>query len=175
MACWASPWSWGLDSGGPSLWLPCSVQPPPSCVLGAGAVPFLQPWVCEGPDTSRRCEQNAGERCFVVSWTSRSRILQSLVCCPESDGRMETCHRSALSHYVTLTPFRMEVLVLTLGLIRKSDAMFSIDLKEVYVQKPIHPNSDLPPYHHVKQSLPIAFCFDLPSAPRVFNRVFSLM
>ena len=50
---------------------------------------------------------------------------------------------SVLSHYVTITSFRMEAVASFLGLIRKRDKMFLVDLSDVYFQIPIHLNSTI--------------------------------
>ena len=49
---------------------------------------------------------------------------------------------SALSYYVTLTPFKSEM-VSVLWLIWRRDMMFSIDLEDTYFQIPIHPTSQI--------------------------------
>ena len=43
---------------------------------------------------------------------------------------------SILNVHITLTMFQIETVVLVLGLIRKGDVMFSINLKDVYLKFP---------------------------------------
>ena len=51
---WHSCWAENLDGGCPSLWVPASITPSPTCATGTPTVPFLQLWVCQGLDTSRK-------------------------------------------------------------------------------------------------------------------------
>ena len=46
---------------------------------------------------------------------------------------------SSLNRYIILIKSTTETVLSVLGLIRKEDVMFSIDLKDAYVQIPIHP------------------------------------
>ena len=72
----------------------------------------------------------------------------------------------SLNSFIQLTPFRMES-------IRSFDWMISIDLKDAYLQVPIHPSS--------KKFLRFvvdgrvyqfkALCFGLSTAPQVFTRI----
>ena len=48
---------------------------------------------------------------------------------------------SNLNKFVTITKFKMETTQSVLGSIKKDDWMVSIDLKDAYLQVPIHPDS----------------------------------
>ena len=79
----------------------------------------------------------------------------------------------SLNGFVQLTPFRMESNQSVLQSIRSFDWMISIDLKNAYLQVPIHPDSrkflrfvvDSRVYQFK------ALCFGLSTAPQVFTRV----
>ena len=80
---------------------------------------------------------------------------------------------SSLNGFVQLTPFRMESNQSVFHSIRCFDWMISIDLKDAYLQVPIHPDSrkffkfvvDGRVYQFK------ALCFGLSTAPQVFTRV----
>ena len=80
---------------------------------------------------------------------------------------------SSLNGFVQLTPFKMESNQSVLQSIRSFDLMISIDLKDAYLQVPIHPSSrkflrfvvDSRVYQFK------ALCFGLSTAPQVFTRV----
>ena len=80
---------------------------------------------------------------------------------------------SHLSRFVDVSHFQMETIQSVLLLVRQGDWMASIDLKEAYLQVPVHPESR--PFlrfvskGHVFQFK--ALCFGLSTAPQVFSRV----
>ena len=84
---------------------------------------------------------------------------------------------SSLNGFVRLTPFRMESNQSVPQSIRSFDWMISIDLKDAYLQVPIHPSSrkflrfvvDGRVYQFK------ALCFGLSTAPQVFTRVMALV
>ena len=80
---------------------------------------------------------------------------------------------SALNGFMT-TKFRMETVGSTT---QKGNWMFSIDLKDAFVQVPIHPDSHLY-LRFVLESRVYQFhalCLGLSTAPQVFIRVFTLI
>ena len=91
-----------------------------------------------------------------------------------ADGPSSICR---LCGFVMLTKFQMEMVASVLGSIRKGDWMFSIDLRDTYLQIPVHPESRL--YlrfcfeEHVYQFR--ALFFGLSTAPQLFTRVFALI
>ena len=47
----------------------------------------------------------------------------------------------ALNGFVTLTKFQMKTVASVLGSVRKGERMVSIDIKDIYLQTPVHPES----------------------------------
>ena len=80
---------------------------------------------------------------------------------------------STLNCFVDVSHFQMETIQSVLLSIRQGDWMASIDLREAYLQVPVHPESR--PFlrfvssGHVYQFK--ALCFGLSTAPQVFTRV----
>ena len=80
---------------------------------------------------------------------------------------------STLNLFVDVSHFRMETIQSVLLSVRQGDWMASIDLKEAYLQVPVHPDS-----HHFLRFVAqgrvyqfSALCFGLSTAPQVFSRV----
>ena len=80
---------------------------------------------------------------------------------------------SILNLYVDVSHFRMETIQSVLLSVRQGDWMASIDLKETYLQVPVHPDSRrflrFVAQGNVYQFS--ALCFGLSIAPQVFSRV----
>ena len=80
---------------------------------------------------------------------------------------------STLNRFVDVSHFQMETIQSVLLSVRQGDWMASIDLRDSYLQVPVHPESR--PFlrfvstGHVYQSK--ALCFGLSTAPQVFSRV----
>ena len=80
---------------------------------------------------------------------------------------------SHLNRFVDVSHFQMETIQSVLLSVRPGDWMASIDLREAFVQVPVHPESH--PFlrfvskGHVFQFK--ALCFGLSTAPQVFSRV----
>ena len=80
---------------------------------------------------------------------------------------------SHLNRFVDVSPFQMETIQSVLLSVRQGDWMASIDLKEAYLQVPVHPASR----HFLRfvfrdQVYQFkALCFGLSTAPQVFTRV----
>ena len=80
---------------------------------------------------------------------------------------------STLNRFVDVSHFEMETIQAVLLSICQGDWMASIDLKEAYLQVPIHPESR-PCLRFVAQGRVYQFtalCFGLSTAPQVFSRV----
>ena len=83
---------------------------------------------------------------------------------------IDLCH---LNRFVDVSPFQMETIQSVLLLVRQGDWMASIDLKEAYLQVPVHPASR----HFLRfvfrdQVYQFkALCFGLSTSPQVFTRV----
>ena len=80
---------------------------------------------------------------------------------------------SALNKFVKKTPFKMETVQSVLTSIRQGDWMCSIDLRDAYLQVPIHPESRrFLRFHSEKGTFQFrALCFGLSTAPQVLTRV----
>ena len=80
---------------------------------------------------------------------------------------------SILNLYIDVSHFRMETIQSVLLSVRQGDWMASIDLKEAYLQVPVHPDSrrflQFVAQGNVYQFS--ALCFGLSTAPQVFSRV----
>ena len=90
-----------------------------------------------------------------------------------SGGWRPVIDLSVLNHYIVKTRFHMETNSSVLRSIRKTDWMVSIDLKDAYLQIPIHPAS-LKFLRFVANQGTFQFkvlCFGLTTAPQVFTRV----
>ena len=80
---------------------------------------------------------------------------------------------STLILFVDVSHFRMETIQSVLLSVRQGDWMASIDLKEAYLQIPVHPESRrfLRFVAHGQMYQFTALCFGLSTAPQVFSRV----
>ena len=80
---------------------------------------------------------------------------------------------SLLNHFVDVSHFRMETIQSVLLSVRQGDWMASIDLREAYLQVPVHPESRrfLRFVAHGRAYQFTALCFGLSTAPQVFTRV----
>ena len=101
-------------------------------------------------------------------------VLQPVVCRDEGLGVVAASNRSLrLNLKVLKTPFKMETLQSVLLLVRRGDWMVSIDLKDVYLQVPMRPESGkylrFMAFGKVYQFK--VLCFGLSMAPQVFTRV----
>ena len=80
---------------------------------------------------------------------------------------------SLLNRFVDVSHFRMETIQSVLLSVRQGDWMASIDLREVYLQVPVHPESRrfLRFVAHGRTYQFKALCFGLSTAPQFFTRV----
>ena len=80
---------------------------------------------------------------------------------------------SHLNRFVDVSHFQMETIQSVLLSVRRDDWMASIDLREAYLQVPVHPESR-PFLRFVSKGRVFQFkalCFGLSTAPQVFSRV----
>lgn len=90
-----------------------------------------------------------------------------------SGGFRPVIDLSLLNRHVTTTRFRMETVRTVLASIKQGDWMTSVDLKDAYLQVPIHPRSR----RYLRfcwKDRPLQFrtlCFGLSTAPQVFTRI----
>ena len=80
---------------------------------------------------------------------------------------------SVLNRYVHTTKFRMETVRTVLSAIRRDDWMVSLDLRDAYLQVPVHPDSrKFLRFTWEGQLFQFqALCFGLSTAPQVFTRM----
>ena len=100
-----------------------------------------------------------------------SRLLQPSLCGVEDLGVLASSHRplSSISFWLPL-PSRWRPSSLFFSRFARGDWMVSIDLKEAYLQIPVHPESR----KYLRSGRVYQFralCFGLASAPQVFTRV----
>ena len=112
--------------------------------------------------------------CSGASSTSICGLLQPSVCRWKTSGSWRpVIDLSHLNRFVDVSHFQMETIQSVLLSVRQGDWMASIDLKEAYLQVPVHPESR--PFlrfvskGHIFQFK--ALCFGLSTAPQVFSRV----
>lgn len=90
-----------------------------------------------------------------------------------SGGFRPVIDLSSLNTYVVKTPFKMETPRTVMDAIREGDWMVSVDLKDAYLQVPIHPDSRR--YLRFKWKERVwqfrTLCFGLSTAPQVFTRL----
>ena len=84
---------------------------------------------------------------------------------------------SLLNRFVDVSHFQMETIQSVLLSVRQGDWMASIDLREAYLQVPVHPESRcfLRFVAHGCAYQFKALCFSLSTAPQVFTRVMALV
>ena len=117
---------------------------------------------------------SASEGSHRTGSTSFAGLLQPVICCDEDLGVVATSGRSFSSEPQSVeNTFKMETLQSTLLSVRRGDWMVSIDLKDAYLQVPIHPESRkylrFMAFDKVYQFK--VLCFGLSTAPQVFTRV----
>ena len=90
-----------------------------------------------------------------------------------SGGFRPVIDLSFLNKHVITTKFRMEMVRTVLSSIKRGDWMVSVDLKDAYLQVPIHPLS-CQYLRFVWRGRALQFrvlCFGLSTAPQVFTRI----
>ena len=143
-----------------------------STVSGTHPHAFLRPHVHQGGSSGggHSCPhfQGSGRTCS----SAFSRLLQP-VCGVEDLGVLASRHRPLSPQPLASSPFKMETIQSVLLSVRPGDWMVSIDLKEAYLQIPVHPDSlkylRFVVFGRVYQFR--ALCFGFASAPQVFTQV----
>ena len=108
-----------------------------------------------------------------VASTSPGYYSRMFVVTKATGGWRPIIDLSLLNKYVTVSKFRMETVQSVLTSIRRGDWMISIDLKDAYLQVPVHPDSR----KFLRFATPRkifqfkVLCFGLTTAPQVFTRV----
>ena len=94
-----------------------------------------------------------------------------------SGGWRPVIDLSHLNEFVQLTPFKMETVASVLLSVREGDFLASLDLKDAYLQIPIH-RSSRKLLRFTSEGTVYQFqalCFGLSTAPQVFTRVFAVV
>ena len=153
--------------------IPHSFPLQPSSNQGSHLLAFLPPFVHQrvgsGGGYSGPCGQECGGACSsAFPW-----LLQPAFRMWKTSGSWRpVIDLSILNLYVDVSHFRMEIIQSVLS-VRQGDWMASIDLKEAYLQVPVHPDSRrfllFVAQGNVYQFS--ALCFGLSMAPQVFSRV----
>jgi len=104
--------------------------------------------------------------------SSRNFVSQIFLVEKKGGGQRPVINLKALNQFVRVEHFKMEGLHLLPDLLKQGDWMVKMDLKDAYLQIPIHQNHQCHLHfvwegkHYKFQSLP----FGLSSAPRVFTK-----
>ena len=132
---------------------------------------FLQPHLHQGGCSGRgHLRLNCQGCCGACSTPFYSRLF---VVWKTSGSWRPVIDLSHLNRFVDVSPFQMETIQSVLLSVRQGDWMASIDLKEAYLQVPVHPAS----CHFLRFMFRDtvyqfkALCFGLSTAPQVFTRV----
>ena len=135
---------------------------------------FLQPHLHQGGCSGGGHLRPRCQGCCGTCSTPFSRLLQPSVRSVEDLGVVASSHRPLhLNRFVDVSPFQMEIIQSVLLSVRQGDWMASIDLKEAYLQVPVHPASRhfLRFVFRDKVYQFKALCFGLSTALQVFTRV----
>ena len=134
---------------------------------------FLQPHLHQGGCSGGGHLGLNCQGCCGACSTPFSRLLQPSVVWKTSGSWRPVIDLSHLNRFVDVSPFQMETIQSVLLSVRQGDWMASIDLKEAYLQVPVHPASR----HFLRFMFRDtvyqfkALCFGLSTAPQVFTRV----
>ena len=163
-----------VGGGGSEVGVQSSLSLRASTVFGTHPFSVLQPQFHQGDSLGeegsiivREGSSRAG------SFTSPGFYSRIFVVMKASGSWRPVIDLSTLNLRVCKTPFKMETLQSVLLSVRSGDWMVSIDLKDAYLQIPIHPDSRkylrFVALNQVFQFK--ALCFGLSTAPQVFTRV----
>ena len=130
-----------MGGGGAEAWLSHPFSQLPSAVPGSSPYAFLQPLLhqrgcARGGHPRLNCQGYSG-----ASSTSVSGLLQPSVLWKTAGSWRPVIDLSHLNRFVDVSHFQMETIQSVLLSVRQGDWMASIDLKEAYLQVPVHPES----------------------------------
>ena len=131
-----------LGGGCPALGLQYSLSCGPHTVQGSHPLPFVRPLIHQGQSSvvggALSCQEGSSGACS----SSVSGVLQPIVCGDEGLRVLRpVIDLSLLNLKVLKTPFKMETLQSVLLSVQRGDWMVCLDLKDAYLQVPIHPDS----------------------------------
>ena len=163
-----------LGSGGVAVRLPYSLPLRPSTVQGSHLGAIVPPFVHQRGGAGGGHSGSYSQECCGACSSAFPRLLQpAFVVWKTSGSWRPVIDLSTLNLFVDVSHFRMETIQSVLLSVRQGDWMASIDLKEAYLQVPVHPDSRrflrFVDQGNVYQFS--ALCFGLSTAPQVFSRV----
>ena len=145
-----------MGGGGVAVWIPHSFPLQTSSNQGSHLLAFLPPFVHQrggsGEATRALVAKSAVELAPLPSLGFYSQLF---VVWKTSGSWRPVIDLSILNLYVDVSHFRMETIQSVLLSVRQGDWMASIDLKEAYLQVPVHPDSALPSVCGSGQCLPV--------------------
>ena len=163
-----------LGGGGSEVWLPHSIPLRPSTIRGshlhASYHPLSTKGVALGEVTQALIDKSAVELAPLPSLGFYSRLF---VVWKTSGSWKPVIDLSTLNLFVDVSHFQMETIQSVLLSVRQGDWMASIDLKEAYLQVPVHPDSRRFLRFVVQGKVYqfTALCFGLSTALQVFSWV----
>ena len=161
-----------MGSGGLAVGISHSLPLDPHLIRGTHPLPFVQSLVHQGQGLGGGSPVVIGEGSDRACSSSVSRLLQPAVCGDEGLGVVEAGHRPFVTESEGSEDFKMETLQSVLLSVRAGDWMVSLDLKDAYLQVPMHPDSRkflrFVAFGKVYQFK--VLCFGLSMAPQVFKR-----
>ena len=162
-----------LGGGGSALGILHSLSCDPHSIQGTHPLSLVHQGQSPGDGSALSGQEGSVRVCS----SSLSGLLQPIICGDEGLRVLETGDLSSLKLKVLKTSFKTGMLQLALLSIQEGDWMVSLDLKDAYLQVPIHPDSRK--YLRFVASCRIyqfkALCFGLSMAPQVFTRVMALV
>ena len=150
-----------LSSGGLAVGIPDSLPLGSHLILGSHPFTGVCPQFHQGQSSGGRGSGSAEQGCHRAGSASISGLLQPVI------------DLSTLNLRIQQTSFKMETLQSFLLSVRPGDRMVSLDLKDAYLQVPMHPDS-----HKFLRFMVggkvyqfKVLCFGLSTAPQVLTRV----
>ena len=163
-----------LGGGGSEVWLPHSIPLRPSAIRGSHLHASYHPLSTKGVAlvevTQALIAKSAVELAPLPSLGFYSRLF---VVWKTSGSWRPVIDLSTLNLFVDVSHFQMETIQSVLLSVRQGDWMASIDLKEAYLQVPVHPDSRRFLRFVVQGKVYqfTALCFGLSTDPQVFSWV----
>ena len=158
-----------LGSGGVAVRLPHSLPLRPSTIQGSHLDAIVPPFVHQKGGAGGSHSGSYSQECCGAC----SSAFPRLFAWKTSGSWRPVIDLSTLNLFVDVSHFRMETIQSVLLSVHQGDWMASIDLKEAYLQVPVHPDSRRF-LRFVAQGRVYQFsalCFGLSTAPQVFSRV----